>query len=400
MNRHILTGSRITGVLIAVALALALWFLLRKPAIEVEAAEVTRGAMTVSVSDLGETRVHDLYTVSSPVTGELLRLPFKPGASVEGGVTELAQIRPIAPNPVDRRSYAETVARIAALEAQVAAAGAQVQQAEASARLADANHTRMAALLGKGFISRAQYDQVRAERDRSRAAGAEARQSVAAARHSLDAARASLGAGTHAIPASQIVRVTAPVSGSVLTVLHESAGPVVAGAQLLQIGDPARIEIVSDMLSADAVKVRPGAPVEIDAWGGEAALKGKVRLVEPYGFTKISALGVEEQRVNVVVDLTDERAASSRLGHGYRVIVRIALWNAPDVLKVPMGALFRDGSGWSAFVIDASGHARKRSVQIGHYNDEVAEVTRGLAAGNRVIVHPGEKIADGVKVAG
>lgn len=171
-----------------------------------------------------------------------------------------------------------------------------------------------------------------------------------------------------------------------------------AGTALLEIGDPSAIEIVSDMLSADAVKVTPGAPVEIDAWGGEVPLKGRVRLVEPYGFTKISALGVEEQRVNVVIDLTDPAAASARLGHGYRVIVRVALWSAPDVLRVPLGALFRQGEGWAVFAVGSDGRARKVAVRVGHLNDESAEVLGGLSAGDKVVLHPGEKVADGVKV--
>lgn len=396
MTSKALTGPRITAALVIAALALAVWFLLRKPALEVDMAEVTRGPMQVSVSDLGETRVRDLYTVSSPVTGEVLRIPFKPGAQVGVGAI-VAEIQPVAPSPVDSRSYAETAARIAGLEAQLSAARAEVQQAGAAQRLAEADNARVAALTAKGFVSRAQSDAARAARDRTRAASAAARQGEDAALHALQAARASLR-GSAGAPAGQVVRVKAPVSGAVMRVLHESAGPVVAGTALLELGDPSAIEIVSDMLSADAVKVTPGALVEIDAWGGEAPLKGKVRLVEPYGFTKISALGVEEQRVNVVIDLTDPAAARARLGHGYRVIVRVALWSAPEVLKVPLGALFRQGEGWAVFAVGSDGRARKVAVKVGHINDEAAEVLGGLSAGDRVVLHPGEKVADGVKV--
>ncbi len=396
MKPKALTGPRITAALVIAALALAVWFLLRKPALEVDMAEVTRGPMQVSVSDLGETRVRDLYTVSSPVTGEVLRIPFKPGAQVGAGAS-VAEIQPVAPSPVDSRSYAETAARIAGLEAQLAAARAEVQQAGAAQRLAEADNARIAALTAKGFVSRAQADAARAARDRTRAASAAARQGEDAALHALQAARASLR-GSAGAPAGQVVRVKAPVSGAVMRVLHESAGPVVAGTALLELGDPSAIEIVSDMLSADAVKVTPGAAVEIDAWGGEAPLKGKVRLVEPYGFTKISALGVEEQRVNVVIDLTDPAAARARLGHGYRVIVRVALWSAPEVLKVPLGALFRQGEGWAVFAVGSDGRARKVAVKVGHINDEAAEVLGGLSAGDKVVLHPGEKVADGVEV--
>ncbi len=390
------TGQRLIGVAILLALALAAWFLIRKPALEVDAAPVTRGLLTVTADDLGETRIHNLYAVASPVSGTLLRIALKPGAQVRAGDL-LAEIQPVAPDPVDARSYAQRVAAIAGLEADLAAARAQVQQARASESLAASNFARSKALLAKGFAAAAQHDAMRAELDRSRAAVAAAAQAEDAAQHGLAAARAGL-ALTSAAPRGQVVRVAAPVSGSVLRVEQESNRPVVAGTQLLQIGDPADLEIVSDMLSADAVKVKPGAAVLIDAWGGDAPLKGRVRLVEPFGFTKISALGVEEQRVKVVIDLTDPRAAWAQLGHGYRVVVRIALWSAPQVLRVPVGALFRSGAGWSAFAVGKDGLARLRAVTIGHMNDEQAEVLGGLAEGEAVILHPGEKVRDGGKV--
>ncbi len=396
MDRKPFSGQRLIGMAIVIALALAAWFLLRKPALEVDAGQVTRGELTVTADDLGETRIHNLYTVASPVSGTLLRIALKPGAQVRAGDL-LAEIQPVAPDPVDARSYAQRVATIAALEADLAAARAQVQQARASESLAATNFARSKALLAKGFASTAQHDAARAELDRSRAAAAAAAQAQDAAQHSLAAARAGL-ATTSAAPRGQVVRVAAPVSGSVLRVEQESNCPVVAGTQLLEIGDPADLEIVSDMLSADAVKVRAGAAVLIDAWGGEAPLKGRVRLVEPFGFTKISALGVEEQRVKVVIDLVDPRAAWAQMGHGYRVVVRIALWSAPRVLRVQVGALFRSGQGWSAFVLGDDGAARLRAVKIGHMNDEQAEVLDGLAEGDAVILHPGEKVRDGVKV--
>jgi HlyD family secretion protein len=398
MASKLITGPRITAALVVLALAMAVWFMLRKPAIEVEVAAVTRGDLAVTVDDLGETRVRDLFTVASPVSGELLRLPLKPGAEVVAGKTLLAEIQPGEPDPIDARAYAQTVATVSSLEASLAAARARVQEVRAAERLAAADYGRVEALLGKGFVTRARFDQARADLARSRAASAEARQAEDAALHNLQAGQAMLRrqGGT---PRGQAVAVRAPVSGFVLRVLQESRRPVVAGTQLLEIGDPGALEIVSDMLSADAVRVRPGAAVSIEGWGGATPLKGKVRLVEPYGFTKISALGVEEQRVNVVIDLTDPRAAWERLGHGYRARVRIALWAAPDVLRVPVGALFRQGQGWAAFTIDREGRARLVAVEAGQMNDELAEVRGGLTAGQRVILHPGEKVGDGVKVS-
>lgn len=398
MQGKVFTGPRITGGLILIALALAAWFMLRKPALDVDVATVSRGAMLVSVEDLGETRVHDLYTVSSPVTGQIVRIPYKPGALVTGGNTVLAEVQPVQPDPVDPRSYAEIVATIGAREAQLSAARAQVRQAGAAQNLAEATSRRYAVLVGKGYVTRAQNDAARAELDRSRAASGAARQAEDAALHNLQASQAALKGGASAGPRGQAVRVVAPVSGTVLRVLQESSRPVVAGTQLVEIGNPAAIEIVSDMLSADAVKVAAGAPVEIDAWGGDVPLKGRVRLVEPYGFTKISALGVEEQRVNVIIDLVDPHAAWQRLGHGYRVTVRIALWSAPDVVRVPVGALFRQGADWAVFTVDARNRARLTRIKVGHMNAELAEVLGGIGAGANVILHPGEKVKAGVLV--
>jgi HlyD family secretion protein len=192
--------------------------------------------------------------------------------------------------------------------------------------------------------------------------------------------------------------VTSPVSGYVLRVPQESERIVIAGTPLVEIGDPERLEMVTDLLSADAVRVRPGAPVLIEEWGGEQPLHGRVRLVEPLGFLKISALGVEEQRVNVVIDFLEPRQAWSRLGHGYRATVRIAVWSTRDAVRVPVSALFRSGRQWSVFAIDSEARARLRRVEVGPMNDEVAVVRRGLRAGDRVIVHPSDRVSEGVRV--
>lgn len=397
MGKRLVTGSRIVAVLVVAALALAVWMMLRKPALEVEAGTVSRGPLVVSTADLGETRVRDLYTVSSPVSGELLRLPLKPGAEVVRGSTVLAEIQPAEPDPIDRRAYAGAVANVSALEASLAAARARVQEARAAEQFAAADFKRVEALLAPGYVSRARYDAARAALSQARAATAQARQAEDAALHGLQAGQTVLRR-QGGVARGQALVVRAPVSGRVLRVLQESSRPVVAGTQLLEIGDPTALEIVSDMLSADAVRVKPGAAVSIEGWGGETPLKGRVRLVEPYGFTKVSALGVEEQRVNVIVDLVDPQAAWQRLGHGYRVSVRIELWSAPDVLRVPVGALFRQGQGWAAFVIDPAGTARLVTLKIGQMNDELAEVADGLSAGQQVILHPGEKVKAGVKV--
>ena len=428
MTKATFTGPRLLIGLIVIALALAGWFMLRKPALEVETALVHSGPMAVTIDDLGETRVSDLFTVYAPVTGELLRLPHKPGTAVAPGEV-VALIQPIQPAPVDRRAYAETLERIGALRAEIAAARAGVQEAQVTEQLArttlqriealraelaaaragvqEAQVTeqlarttlqRIEALQARGFVSRAQYDAARSERDRARAATRAASQTADAALHALRAAETGLRTGSGAPPTGQAIEVRAPNGGVVLSQLHESGGPVAASTPLLELGDPSQLEVVAEMLSADAVKVARGADVEITAWGGDRPLPGKVRLVEPLGFRKISALGVEEQRVRVVIDLTGPREGWQRLGHGYRVGVRIARWSAARVLQVPIGALFREGTGWAAFTVDSDGRARRIAVAVGQMNDETAQVLGGLREGQAVIVHPGEKVRDGVRV--
>lgn len=397
MPKKILTGPRLVLILLLAALAIGGWLMIRKPAIEVDTGRVERGAMTVTIDDQGETRVRELYTIAAPVTGELLRLDHEPGTVVKAGAI-LAEIEPIRPSPVDRRSYDETLDRIGGLQAELAAARARVQEARASEQLARTSCQRIESLAARGFASRAQIDAVRSALQGARAARVAAEQGADAALHGLRATEASLRGGSDRAPAGQVVQVRAPIAGVVLSQLHESGGPVTASTPLLEIGDPTQLEIVAELLSADAVRIAKGAAVEIAAWGGDRPLQGKVRLVEPLGFRKISALGVEEQRVRVIIDLAGPPAEWQRLGHGYRVGVRIAQWTAADVLQVPIGALFRQGDGWAAYTIDQDNRARLVQVSVGQMNAETAEVRAGLKAGQRVILHPGAKVTDGLRV--
>jgi HlyD family secretion protein len=397
MQRKIVTGPRIIIALVGLVLAVALFIVSRTPAVEIETGAVTRGPITVTIDDLAETRVRDLYTVSAPITGELLRVPLKPGARVIANQTLLARIRPAEPGPLDARALAQIEANIRAIEAQSVAAGAQVEDALAAQQLAERQLVRAATLRERGFVAQAALDAARAARDRARAAVHAARETQRAARESAAAARAGLIApGTNA-SGRGIAEVRSPVSGTVMTVPQESMRVVVAGTPLVAVGDPARLEMVTDLLSADAVQVKPGAMVSVEDWGGERPLKGRVRLVEPYGFLKISALGVEEQRVNVIIDFAEPRAAWTRLGHGFRATVRIAVWSARDAMLVPVSALFRGGNDWRVFRV-GGGVARAVPVSVGRMNADVAQVLRGLAVGDRVILHPGDKIAEGVRV--
>lgn len=398
MRRKLVTGPRLLALLILLALGAAILFALRRPAVEVEIGTVTRGPVAVDVTDLGETRVTNLFVVSAPATGRLTRVPLKPGDPVVAGQTLIGRIEPAAPGPLDARVSAEVRANIRALDAQAGAARARLGELEAALRTAESDFERTATLSARGFATRAALDHARAARDSGRAALAEGRMAVAAAREAVAAARASLlvagqgGAGRGTVP------VIAPVSGAMLRVPQESERVVAAGTPLVEIGDPGRLEIVVDLLSSDAVQVRPGASVSIEDWGGERPLAGRVRRVEPFGFTKVSALGVEEQRVNAVIDFTGTAADRAGLGHGFRVTVAIRVWQGEGRLRVPISALFRSGGRWSLFIVDAEGRARLRAVRIGRMNDEVAELLGGLLEGERVILHPGDRIAEGVRV--
>lgn len=400
MKKGLFTGPRILLALLVLALAVAVTFALRKPAVPVEVGQVSSGAMMATVDDLGETRVRDLYVVSAPVTGRLLRVPLKPGTPVVPHGTVLARIQPMEPAPLDARAYSQAQAEVRQLEDRLSADRSGVTELRAQLSLSQRDFARVDSLAGRGFAPQASLDRARAARDRDRAALNMALRSADATAHSLEAARAALLVSGTTAKGSGAVSITSPVRGFVLRVPQESERTVVAGTPLVEIGDPKQIEMVTDLLSSDAVRVKAGAPVVIEDWGGEHPLRGRVRLVEPYAFTKISALGVEEQRVNVVIDFTEPLEAIERLGHGYRATVRIVTWSAPEALKVPVSALFRAGSQWSVFTVDRKSRARLRKVAIGHMNDQEAEVLGGLNAGERVLLHPSDKVGDGVKVAG
>lgn len=397
MKPGLLTGPRILLALLLAALAVAIAVALREQAVRVDVGVISRGPLTVTIDDLGETRVRDLYVVAAPITGQLRRVPLKPGDQAVAGSTLLARIEPVEPSPLDARAFAGAKARVRSLEAQLSASRSRVNEALAELTLAERDFGRTAELEGRGFATKASLDRARAARDAGRAALRAARQSASAAEQELASARAELLVAGSRAPGRGAVNVTAPVSGYVLRVPQESERVVVAGTPLVEIGDPDRLELVTDLLSEDAVRVQEGAPVLIEAWGGDRQLKGKVRLVEPYGFTKISALGVEEQRVNVIIDFAEPREAWRRMGHGYRAKLRIVTSSTPATTKVPISALFRIGSRWNLFLVE-DGRANLSQVKIGRMNDEEAEITSGAKVGQTVILHPSDKVRDGVRV--
>lgn len=382
------------------ALAGALTWLFRPQPVSVDLATVERGPLQVSVSDDGETRVRDMFVVSAPLAGHMRRIELEAGDRVIAGETIVARIEPSDPSFLDRRSEAEVRAGIRASEAARVHAAAELRRAQAERDFAVTELQRYEGLAASRTISQ---NDLESARRRARTAEAAVDEAVAGLRVSeseLEQAKARLMApgrnGDRSVDCD-CVTVRSPVSGRVLQVLAESEGIVASGAPLVEIGDPGKLEIVTDLLSTEAVKVRTGQRALIEGWGGDHALEGVVRRVEPYGFTKISALGVEEQRVKVVIDLAEPAERWRHLGHGYRVEPRIVLWESKDVLKVPLSSLFRQGGEWAVFV-SRDGRARLQTVTIGNMNGIDAEVLKGVAAGDAVVVHPSDRVSDGARI--
>lgn len=357
--------------------------------------EAAPGDLLVTVEEEGRTRVRERYRIAAPVSGHARRIELKVGDRVEAGQT-VVLIEPARTAELDARARAQAQARLEAALAAQRAAREQQQAAEAEATLARQELARAEALVRAQFMSQAALDQA-AARDRAAAAGARAAAYAGeVARHEVELARAALMRAGRDAPVAPLP-VVAPVAGYVLALPRESEGAVQPGQPLLEIGNPDSLEVVVEVLSTAAVRIAPGARVLLERWGGEASLEGRVRVVEPAGFTKISALGVEEQRVRVVIDLVTPRAHWQRLGDGYRVEARFVLWQGEGVLLIPASALFRQGDGWAVFVAEA-GRARLRAVAIGQRSGLAAQVLQGLRPGERVIAHPDDRIADGVRL--
>ncbi len=364
----------------------------------VETAEVERGDLVVTVNEEGVTQVRHRYVVSSPVSGQLRRIDLKPGAVVEAGRTVLAVLEPASGDILDARSRAQAEARVRAAESQVAQAEANRDRAAAAAELAKTEAARQRVLAQDRLVSQQELD---VAENRERTATQEDRAATFAlqvARYELEQARAVLERG-EAGPADQaaLMSITSPVSGRVLRVFQESSRVVAGGTALLEVGDPADLEVRVEVLSRDGVAIVPGAPVWLEQWGGPDALEARVRLVEPAAFTKVSALGVEEQRVNVLADLVTPVEERPTLGDGYRVEARIERAKRDAVLLVPAGALFQRGGQWLTFVVDGSA-AEERSVEVGLSNGVMTEVRSGLDDGETVVVYPGDRITDGGRV--
>jgi len=383
-----------------VLLAAAMVWLFRPQAVAVDLAMVERGPLQVTVSDEGEARVRDVFVVSAPVPGLMRRVELEAGDHVKANETVIARLEPSVPLFLDERSAAEARAAVDAAAAARKFAAAQVRRMDAENEFAQSELRRLRALATLQSISQNDLDSAERRAKTATAAVAEAAANVKMRESEYQQARARLlnpGKVKTAAKDCDCILVYSPISGSVLRVRLESEGIVAAGAPILEIGDPQNLEIQVDLLSEEAVGIRPGQRAVIEAWGGPADLAAVVRRVEPYGFTKISALGIEEQRVNVRIDLTEPRERWRRLGHGYRVEPHIVLWESPDVLRVPLSALFRDHEDWAVFV-ERQGRARLRRVQLGRDNGMHAQILDGLVTGERIVIHPNDRIEDGVRI--
>lgn len=381
---------------VAIVLAILLVLAFRPRPVLVDLAGVSQGPLTVAVRDEARTRVRDIYVVSAPVAGRLLRVGNRAGERIEAGAV-VALIQPPPPTLVDERSRRELQAAIRAAEAGRALARAELDRAEAQVAHARLEAERTETLFAATVASRSALDRARLEVRTAAAARDNARAGVAVREADLQAARARLTDPESSGATGRTVVVRAPANGRILRVLQESESVVAQGAPLVELGDAGDLEIVAELLSSDAARIRAGAPVLVEAWGDGAPVRGRVRQVEPYGFRKISALGVEEQRVNVIIDPVNPPAVWAAVGHGYRVEVAVTVWKSAAVVRVPVAALFRHRGRWAVFKVE-KGQARLQLVEIGQNNGDLAEVRSGLRSGERVVLHPNAAITDGARV--
>jgi len=375
-------------------LAMIVVAFLPKPVL-VDVALVERGPLRVTVDEDGRSRVSDRYVLSAPLTGNLGRIELDPGDPVSEGAV-LARLVPLARPLMDAQSRAEAEARVAASAAQLRQARASVERGRAALTFAETQVGRHQRLVQRGTLAQEALDRVELERRSRREELTSAEFGVRVAAHQLEMARAALGRFDQGEDAGEQMEVTSPIEGQVLRVMHESAGVVQAGTPLLELGDPSHLEIAVDVLTSDAVQIEPGQRVIVERWGGDP-LDAHVRLIEPSAFTRTSALGVEEQRINVVIDLDSPREAWQRLGDGYRVETQIVIWEEADVLRVPANAVFRHAGGWAVYAIEG-GVARLTPVETGRRNGLEVQILGGVEEGDSLVAHPSDQVTDGISV--
>jgi len=392
MNNPVRKHPVITSITVLI-IALLIWGFWPQP-VFVEAIEAKRAPLTITIEEEGRTRVVERYIISAPVDGVACRQDLDVGDEVKQGQVLLG-ITPLESQVLDPRSRAQTKAKVAAAESALHAAEQQAEAAEAAAKLAVIEHERLKPLVEKGVVSTDAYDKAATQVETTAAAQRSADFQVEVARYELQAAKTVLEytAASRGEPAERIP-VISPIDGRVLKVTREFEGPVRTGDILIEVGDPTVLEIEVDVLSADAVKIKPGMKVLFERWGGEQPLEGMVRIIEPVGFMKISALGVEEQRVLIISDFTSPAEQWQRVGDGYRVEAKFILWHKDDVLQVPASSLFRYKEGWAVFVVE-SHRAERRVVKVGRRNGLVAQILEGISEGETVVNHPSDDVEDG-----
>jgi HlyD family secretion protein len=388
MNRTI---KRVLMILAAVAAAILVALAFRPKPVEVDAAEVVKGPLQVTVDEDGETRAHDRFTLAAPIAGRLSRIEFHEGDQVGPG-TVLATISPL---PLDAREIAEIRARIQSAEARKREADELVARWESDHAQSARDLNRARQLAKERIIARQEVEQAESKHTSTAKELEAAKFRVQAAAADVEREKAGLvSLEAQQSQAGKTVAIRPPAQCRILRILEKSERVVPFGTPIVVLSNPNKIEIVVDLLSTDAVKVKPGAPVIIENWGGATPLRARVRTVEPYGFTKVSALGIEEQRANVIADFVD---SPKGLGDGYRVDARVVIWESAGVLKVPASSLFRVGQEWNAFVLE-DGRARLRLVEAGHRNASEVEILRGLREGAEVILHPANDLKNDARV--
>ena len=387
--------KRILGIAFVAAVAgMVVMAWMPKP-IPVETAQATLGELVVEVVEEGRTRVKDRYVVSAPLAGTVARIELDPGDDVQEGDV-LARIQPVLSPLMDASTKAGAEARVAAAKASTTQAKAQIDRAKVAKTYAGQELSRTRALVDKGAASTAELERLQLELDSRTAELASARSAARVASHDLMMAKAALRRVDGTDEGNEQLVVSAPISGRVLAVHRPSEGVAQPGAPLVDIGDPKALEVVVDVLTQDAVNIERGAAARIDRWGGEP-LQAKVRLVEPSAFTRMSSLGVQEQRVNAVLEIEAPYEQWRQLGEGYRVEAGITIWSAEMALKIPASALFRHEGGWGVFVVTA-GVAERVTVEVGRRNGLEAQILSGVSDGDRVIIHPSDRVEDGSDV--
>jgi HlyD family secretion protein len=395
-----LTLRRAIGLAVVVAIAGLLIYGFTPPAVDVEITAVIRGPLTVTVDEDGKTRVRERYVVASPLSGRLQRTSLKSGDPVVAGETVVATIEASDANLLDDRARMDAEAHLKAAEARREQANALIERSRDETSIARNDLNRAESLFAKGVLTEEAHDAVRLKYRLAAHDLRVAEFNVTIAEFERDQAKAAFVRFAERPDEQQPLfrhEIRAPISGRVFRIFEESAIPVTPGMRLIELGDPTDLEVEIDVLSTDAVRVKPGSKVWLNHWGGDATLEARVRIVEPSAFTKVSPLGIEEQRVWVIADIVNPPEQRSTVGDGFRVEASVVTWEAADVLKVSAGALFRHGNEWAVYVVRRA-RAELQILRAGHTNGLETEILEGLEIGDQVILHPSDRVRPGVRI--